>query len=122
MATILVVEDEGVVRGLLMRILSRQGYRVLGAASGAEAVAAATDEGPIDLLLTDLDVSDMSGQELADRLLAGSAGLPVLYLAGYADQLAVPPPRPSPAVGLLAKPFTAETLARRVREMLERPQ
>jgi CheY-like chemotaxis protein len=117
-ATVLVVEDEGVVRGVLMRILSLQGYRVLGAASGAEAVATA-QEGRIDLLVTALEVADMTGPELVERLVARRPGLPVLFLSGFGDRAEPRPVPPRPGVGVLAKPITAETLARRVRELLE---
>ena len=117
-STILVVEDEGVVRGLLMRILSQQGYRVLGAASGSEAIAAAR-EGPIDLLVTGLDVADMSGADRAERLAAARPELAVLYLSGFGDG-AEPHPGPQrEGVSLLARPITADLLTRRVRELLE---
>jgi CheY-like chemotaxis protein len=118
--TILVVDDERVVRGLLMRILALHGYRVLGAASGAEAIAAAAGEGAVDLLLTDVEVPDMSGSALAERLLATRPGLPVLYLSG-GDEAGGAPAASGRGVGLLAKPFTAEVLASRVREMLADP-
>jgi two-component system cell cycle sensor histidine kinase/response regulator CckA len=118
-ATVLVVEEGGVVRGLLMRILSLEGYRVLGAASGSEAIAAAR-EGSIDLLVTGLDAADMSGADLAERLVADRPELAVLYLSGVGDRVE-PRPGPSrPGVGLLARPITAEVLTRRVRELLER--
>jgi DNA-binding response OmpR family regulator len=117
-ATILVAEDEGVVRGLLMRILSLEGYRVLGAASGAEAVDAAR-QGPVDLLVTGLRVADMSGVDLAERLLAGRPRMPVLYLSGFGEGSAEPWPGPQrEGVGLLSRPITAEALTRRVRELL----
>ena len=121
--TILVVDDERVVRGLLMRILALNGYRVLGAASGAEAIAAAAGEGSLDLLLTDVEVPDMSGSALAERLLATRPGLPVLYLSGglSGGEAAGGPPILGRGVGLLAKPFTADVLASRVREMLAGP-
>lgn len=118
-ATVLVVEEEGVVRGLLMRILSLEGYRVLGAASGSEAIVAAR-EGTIDLLVTGLAAADMSGADLAERLVADRPDLAVLYLSGVGDRVE-PRPGPSrPGVGLLARPITAEVLTRRVRELLER--
>lgn len=118
-ATILVVEEEGVVRGLLMRILSLEGYRVLGAASGSEAVAAAR-EGRIDLLVTGLDVSDMSGADLAERLVADRPELAVLFLSGVGARMEPRPGPPRPGVGLLARPITAEVLTGRVRDLLER--
>ena len=118
-ATILVVEEEGVVRGLLMRILSLEGYRVLGAASGTEAVAAAR-EGSIDLLVTGLDAADMSGADLAERLVADRPELAVLYLSGVGVPVEPRPGPPRPRVGSLARPITAEVLTRRVRELLGR--
>lgn len=116
--TVLVVEEEGVVRGLLMRILSLEGYRVLGAASGSEAVAAAR-EGAIDLLVTGPGAADMTGADLAERLVAARPELAVLYLSGVGDRVEPRPGPTRPRVGLLARPITAEVLTRRVRELLE---
>ena len=116
--TILVAEDEGVVRGLLMRILSLEGYRVLGAASGSEAVAAAR-EGPLDLLVTAVRVADMSGADLADRLLAARPELAVLYLSGFGEGGDAHPAPQRQGVSLLSRPITADVLTRRVRELLE---
>src|SRR5687767_7384985 len=66
--TILVAEDEEMVRGLLARMLRLRGYEVIEAASGGEAVAAAARGDRIDLLITDVVMTDMNGRELADRL------------------------------------------------------
>src|SRR5688500_12181531 len=84
-ATILVVEEEGVVRGLLMRILSLEGYRVLGAASGSEAVAAAR-EGSIDLLVTGLDAAEMSGADLEEQHVVASPALAVNHQIGLCER------------------------------------
>ena len=117
-ATILVVAEEGVARGLLMRILSLEGYRVLGAASASEAVVAARER-PIDLLVTELDGSGTSGADLAERLAADRPELAVLYLGGVGSSVEPRLGRSRPGVGLLARPITAEVLTRRVRDLLE---
>ncbi|HUF35611.1 MAG TPA: PAS domain S-box protein [Gemmatimonadales bacterium] len=117
--TVLVVEDEGAVRALARRVLEAQGYRVLDAASPAQALEL-TDEGRrrIDLLLTDVVMPGMGGPALAERLEARQPGLRVLYISGYAEE-AILRQGALPAGGaLLEKPFTADELARQVRRAL----
>src|SRR5439155_21815862 len=84
--TVLVVEDEEAVRGLVREVLELAGYRVLDAASGDEAlVALLRSEGPIDALVTDLRMPGMDGIELTERIRAARPGLPTVVISAYAD-------------------------------------
>jgi CheY-like chemotaxis protein len=117
--TVLVVEDEEAVRVLARRVLKARGYHVLDAASAADALEL-TDGGRrrVDLLVTDVVMPGMGGPALAERLVGLQAGLRVLYISGYAEE-AIRRHGELPAGGaLLEKPFTADQLARRVREAL----
>jgi hypothetical protein len=117
-ATVLVVEDEDPVRRLTCRILAGSGYECLEA-SGAEEALELYDEhrDRISLLLSDVVMPGMSGQELAERMAGGGARPPVLFMSGYTDEAVLP--REHPEGGpLLHKPFTAEALLRSVREAL----
>jgi PAS domain S-box-containing protein len=117
--TVLVVEDEYAVRHLVCRVLRGKGYRVLEAPNAEAALAlAAESREAIDLLVTDLVMPGLGGAALAARLVTHRRGLRVLFITGYApaaverqDELAV-------GSGLLEKPFSADQLARKVREVL----
>jgi two-component system, cell cycle sensor histidine kinase and response regulator CckA len=118
--TVLVAEDEDGVRVLARKILERQGYLVIDAASGADALAlAAGHDGPIDLLITDMVMPDLNGRDLSQRLLASHPTLRVIYMSGYTEDEMI-------RRGLEAnsrfveKPFTVETLAHAVRSALDR--
>lgn len=117
--TILLVEDEDKVREVLRRILEGRGYRVLVAASGAEAIElAAGSAEPIDLLLTDLTMPGLKGTEIAARLSADRPELRVLYMSGYRSGN-LPARKEGPLC--LQKPFSAEVLARAVRKVIDGP-
>jgi two-component system cell cycle sensor histidine kinase/response regulator CckA len=116
--TILLVEDEDVVRALAHRVLERCGYTVLACADGAEAIDLADRHPePIDLLLTDVVMPGLRGPEVAERVSASRPGIKVLYMSGYADEALLG----AAAIGdaLIEKPFGVDALARRVREALE---
>jgi len=116
--TIVLVEDNSMVRSLVRHILSDQGYRVLVASSGEEAMhICAEHKSRVDLLLTDVVMPRVGGRELADRLRAMIPGLPVLYMSGYTgDQLSEHGVSEDHA--FIPKPFTSEELGRKVREVL----
>jgi PAS domain S-box-containing protein len=113
--TILLVEDEDSLRRLTRRTLDRAGYHVLEARRGAEAVAIA-ERGPIDLLMTDMVMPDMSGRDVAARITGRHPGIRVLFVSGYtADTL---PHAGAPVTHFLEKPFSSAAIARKVREVL----
>jgi CheY-like chemotaxis protein len=118
--TVLVAEDEDGVRELLRKALSEFGYTVLTARHGRDALMLASqrDDG-IDLLVTDVVMPEMSGRELAETLLDRSPDLKVLYISGYTDDEVIQRGLRGRDLGLLRKPFTAEELVRRVREVLD---
>jgi two-component system cell cycle sensor histidine kinase/response regulator CckA len=119
--TILLVEDEEAVRRVTMRMLQAQGYRVIATAKGEDAMQILTgDAEPIHLLLTDVVLArGMSGRVLAERAVALYPKLPVLYASGYTDDVTILHGMLEAGVVLVQKPFTAESLGRRVREVLD---
>jgi PAS domain S-box-containing protein len=120
--TVLVVEDQDTVRRVTTAILQGQGYRVLDAPGGAQALSASSDfPDRIDLLITDVAMPGMTGLELAQRLLALRPGIRVLYTSGYTANVIVHQGVLDPNVAYLPKPFTPEALASKVREVLEAP-
>jgi two-component system cell cycle sensor histidine kinase/response regulator CckA len=120
--TILVVEDQEEVRELALIILRGRGYRLLQAANGNEALAiAGRYEGPIHLLLTDVVMPGINGQELANRLLAKHPTLRVLFMSGYAENVITHAGMMGDELNYLVKPFTPATLARKVRVLLGNP-
>jgi len=120
--TVLIVEDAAAVRAVMRHVLERQGYAVLEAASGAAALElAAGHAGPIHLLLTDVIMPGLSGRQVADRLAALRPDTRVLYASGYTDDAVVRHGVLESGIAYLQKPFTTESLARKVREVLDRP-
>lgn len=119
--TILLVEDDAGVRRVACAILAAQGYPVLTAADGGEAIRIARDhEGPLDLLLTDVVMPELGGRALADRIRGLRAGLRVLYMSGYTDDAVLRSGVETSRDLLIQKPFSPRTLALRVRETLDR--
>jgi len=117
--TILLVEDEEVVRGLTRKILMQAGYNVLDAKGGDEAIRLCrAHAGPIDLLLTDVVMPEVSGKEVADRLLELRPSIRVLYMSGYTDEAIVQHGVLDANVKFIQKPFTWVGLTRKVREVL----
>jgi PAS domain S-box-containing protein len=118
--TVLLVEDEPEVRGLARDILRQQGYTVLEAADGDEALRLGrTHDGPIHLLVTDVVMPQMGGRALADRLRAGRPETKVLYVSGYTDDAILRQGVSETGTAFLAKPFTAAALAHKVRQVLD---
>jgi two-component system cell cycle sensor histidine kinase/response regulator CckA len=115
--TILLVEDDTAVRTFLVEFLRSQGYRLLEARDGREALAVAAIAEPIDVLVTDIVMPQLGGIEVAGRLRADRPDLPVLLLTGYAETLTDTVHQPG--IRLLAKPVAADLLARTLREMLD---
>jgi PAS domain S-box-containing protein len=118
--TILLVEDEPAVRGLVHETLRLHGYRVLEARHGIEALlTSAKYAEPIHLLLTDVVMPQMSGPEVAEKILTVRPGIKVLYMSGYPDHPVFDQGGVSRQTGFLPKPFSPHVLAQKVREVLD---
>ena len=120
--TVLVVEDEEVVRRVIERILKKAGYEVMTAASGGDALLLCERHpGSIDLLLTDVVMPQMSGRELAERLAQVRKGLRVLFMSGYTDDAIVHHGVQQSPGHFVGKPFAASELTAKVRTVLDEP-
>ncbi len=118
--TILLVEDEEMVRDLAERVLRERGYIVWSARSGAEAIRSMKDHGEtIQLLLTDIVMPQMGGQALAHMLKQQKPGLRVLYMSGYAQESYATLDALNLEKNFIQKPFTPPALARKVRDILD---
>jgi two-component system cell cycle sensor histidine kinase/response regulator CckA len=116
--TVLLVEDEESVRVFASKALEKQGYRVLQARHGRDALLRLADhEGPVHLVITDIVMPEMGGGELARRLAGERPEVPVLFMSGYTDD-EVAQRGLGAEQGFLQKPFTSDGLARKVREVL----
>jgi signal transduction histidine kinase/ActR/RegA family two-component response regulator len=119
--TVLVVEDSPEVRTLVVDLLTDRGHCVLQAGSPDDAMEiAARHRGAIDLLITDVVMPRMSGHQMAEQLVARRPGLAVLYMSGYTEDAIVHQGVLDPGVDFIAKPFTLDSLARKVEEVLLR--
>ena len=117
--TILIVEDEESVRALAGRILREQGYTVLEARDGAEALHIAREfAGDIQLVLTDVVMPGMSGKTMVSRLETTRPNIKALYISGYTDSAIVHHGLLDSSIAFLQKPFTIESLMRKVREVI----
>ena len=118
--TILLVEDEAAVRELAARLLRRAGFQVLPAAHGGEALLICERHpGPIHLLLTDVVMPEMSGRELAERVVVARPETRVLFMSGYPDDDIVRHGVTHHLAALIGKPLDAASLTRKVREVLD---
>jgi CheY-like chemotaxis protein len=119
--TILLVEDEDDVRALARELLERQGYRVLEASDGLQALGRYETEGDqIDLILSDVVMPRMSGRELVDRVRALRPDMRVLYMSGYTEDAILRHGVRDASTVLLGKPFAPADLLAKVREVLDR--
>jgi len=120
--TILVVEDDDDLRDVVERILTNNGYQVISAAGGPKAIEAAKEhDGHIDLLLTDVVMPQMQGNEVARVIAAARPGLRVLFMSGYAEPALGASGTLEPGAILLEKPFTEPIVLALVRRVLEAP-
>lgn len=119
--TVLLVEDEKIVRNLVRNILQEKGYTVLEARNGDEALRVSGDHsGAIHLLVTDVIMPGMNGRELAQRMMNSRGDVKVLYMSGYTENAISRHGFLDPGVAFIQKPFTLATLTRKVREILDR--
>ncbi|NOT08914.1 MAG: response regulator [Gemmatimonadales bacterium] len=117
--TVLVVEDAEGLRDLVRRLLERQGYTVLVASNADDAIQMFEATETIDVLLTDVVMPGASGPELTRRLIEKRPGLRVIYMSGYTEEAIVQHGVLKPGIAFLHKPFTADSLGRKIREVLE---
>ena len=118
--TILLVEDEGAVRQLMERTLANLGYAVLKAATVHDAIALAGDrDRRIDLLLSDVVMPDLSGPDVAQRVVRLHPEIKVLYVSGFANRIPLDVGTLNRRASFLPKPFTPQALAAKVRECLD---
>lgn len=120
--TILVAEDHGGVRSLIVGILRDRGYKVLEATTGDDAARLAERQpGSIDLLVSDIQMPRINGRDLAKRLRQLWPGMRVLFVSGYQESAPGEPILAAPGVSVMAKPFAPVELAAKVRELLDAP-
>jgi two-component system cell cycle sensor histidine kinase/response regulator CckA len=122
METLLLVEDEDLVRRSLVEILRMTGYHVLEAAGGAEALEISDSyDGDIPLMITDLIMPEMNGRQVADRMAECRPQTAILFMSGYSDD-----PRTRKMLGegvdFFRKPFSPRALTDKIREILDRPK
>ena len=120
--TILLAEDDDLVRVFATDRLKAKGYEVFAAASGPEALEALESIERLDLLFTDVIMpGGMTGRQLADEVIARRPGTPVLYASGYTENVIIHNDRLDPGVKLLAKPYSTRQLIERVGDLLAIP-
>jgi two-component system cell cycle sensor histidine kinase/response regulator CckA len=118
--TILLVEDEARVRKLIRDVLRGRGYRVLEATRGEEAIRICAEHGgPIDLVVVDVVMPEMSGPDVVKEIRLVRPDTLVLYMSGYTDEAIVHHRIPESGAAFLAKPFMPDALSRKVREVLD---
>jgi CheY-like chemotaxis protein len=118
--TLLIVEDEEGVRGLLREVLAGEGYRVLEAPSGGEALEVCREyEGDIRMTLTDVVMPGMSGREIAEHASRLRPGMKVIFMSGHTDESIVRHGVLDPGVHFLEKPFTPDALLDKARRVLD---
>ncbi|MCZ6502280.1 MAG: PAS domain S-box protein [Gammaproteobacteria bacterium] len=120
--TILLVEDEDIIRELLKHILEKLGYTVLLASNGEEALLTAQRyEGPINLMITDIVMPHMSGHELVERLSPLRHEMSVLYISGYDEKMVADQGLVDIGKRFLQKPFGPKAVGKKIREILDKP-
>ena len=114
----LVVEDESVVRGLILEELHELGYAALEAVDGTSGLEMLRSKRRIDLLITDIGLPGLNGRQLADAARELRPSLKVLFMTGYAENAALASGFLEPGMEMITKPFAMEALATRIRSML----
>jgi CheY-like chemotaxis protein len=116
--TVLVVEDEEVVRSLVVEVLDELGYRAIEAADGPGGLELLRGKQRVDLLISDIGLPRLNGRQLADAARALRPGLKVLFMTGYAESAAAHGFL-EPGLEIITKPFALDTLAARIRKIIE---
>jgi len=116
---VLVVEDESVVRGLIIEVLDELGYTAIEAVDGPSGLEILQSGRRIDLLITDIGLPGLNGRQVADGGRSARPGLKVLFMTGYAENAAVASGFLEPGMAMITKPFAMDALAKRIRESIE---
>ena len=116
--TVLIVEDEPVVRAVIVEMLGEQGYQTLEAVDGPSGLRILRTNARIDLLVTDVGLPGMNGRQLADQARETRPGLKVLFITGYAESVAISDGFLQPGMEMITKPFDLDNLSRRIRAMV----
>lgn len=116
---VLVVEDEPVVRGLIVEVLSELGYRAIEAGDGLKGFEILQSKRRIDLLVTDIGLPGLNGRQMADGARVVRPDLKVLFMTGYAENAALASGFLEPGMSMITKPFAMDVLAGRIREIIE---
>jgi PAS domain S-box-containing protein len=118
--TVLVVEDEFVVRELIVEVLKELGYSTLEADDGPSALKILDSKQRIDLVISDIGLPGLNGRQIIDAAREARPSLKVLFMTGYAENAAIAAGFLEPGMSMITKPFAMEALATRIREMLEK--
>ena len=116
--TVLVVEDEPVIRDLIVEVLQELGYRALEAADGPSGLKILQSKKRIDLLVTDVGLPGLNGRQLADHARGKRPDLKVLFITGYAENATLANGFLDPGMEMITKPFAVEALASKIRSMI----
>jgi PAS domain S-box-containing protein len=116
--TVLVIEDEPIVRGVVLEMLAEQGYRTLEAIDGPSGLKILRSGQRIDLLVTDVGLPGMNGRQVADQAREGRPDLKILFITGYAESVAMADGFLQPGMEMITKPFDLDHLAQRIRAMI----
>ncbi|MCB5177211.1 hybrid sensor histidine kinase/response regulator [Microvirga lenta] len=117
---VLVVEDEPIVRSLILEVLADLGYQALEAVDGPSGLKMLESKQRVDLLVTDVGLPGLNGRQLADHARLTRPGLKVLFITGYAEQAAMASGFLEPGMEMITKPFAVDELAARIRDIIER--
>jgi CheY-like chemotaxis protein len=118
---VLVVDDEAMVRMLVLDVLEEAGYASLEAQDGASALKILRSNVQVDLLITDVGMPNMNGRQLADAARALRTDLKVLFITGYAENAVINHGDPEPGMQIMTKPFQMDALAVKIKEMINIP-
>jgi CheY-like chemotaxis protein len=118
-ATVLVVEDEVIVRGLIVEVLEELGYRVLEAGDGPGGLSILQSAEPIALMITDVGLPGMNGRQLADAGRERRPGLKVMFITGYAESAMLVSGKLEPGTSVVTKPFAVNALEAEIRKIMQ---
>jgi hypothetical protein len=116
--TVLVVEDEPIVRGVILEMLQDQGFRTLEAVDGPSGLRLLRSRARIDLLVTDVGLPGLTGRQLADQARETRPGLKILFMTGYAESAAISQGFLQAGMEMITKPFELDNLSRKIRNMI----